>query len=64
MVGALVGAAVALLIAPGPGRDTRKRLRRRMRAARERLGVRVEDLGERLGNLESAARRELRGRGG
>ena len=42
-VGALVGAAVALLFAPGPGRDTRRHLQRRLAGARDRLGERLED---------------------
>jgi gas vesicle protein len=43
-VGALVGAAVALLFAPAAGRQTRRHLQRRLHAARERLGDRLEEL--------------------
>jgi gas vesicle protein len=36
VTGALLGAAVALLLAPAPGRVTRRRLRRRLQDARDR----------------------------
>ena len=48
IVGAVVGAAVALLLAPGPGRDTRRQLRQRLAAARERVGDGLEDLDDRV----------------
>lgn len=37
-LGALVGAAVALLYAPGPGEETRRRLADKAREGRERAG--------------------------
>ena len=48
LVGAVVGAAVALLFAPGPGRDTRRQLQRRVAAARDRVGEEFEDLDDRV----------------
>ncbi len=48
LVGAVVGAAVALLMAPEPGRATRRRLRDRLAAARERVGEGIEDLDDRV----------------
>lgn len=48
LVGAVIGAAVALLMAPEPGRVTRRRLRDRLAAARERVGEGIEDLDDRV----------------
>ena len=53
LVGAVVGAAVALLFAPGPGRETRRQLRRRLAAASERVG-------EEFDELDGRVRREIR----
>lgn len=39
VVGAVIGAGVALLVAPGSGLDTRARLRRRARGLRPETGV-------------------------
>ena len=47
VTGALVGAAVALLLAPAPGRVTRRRLRRRLQDARDRAEGGWERLGKR-----------------
>ena len=56
-VGALLGAAVALLFAPAAGQVTRGRLGRKLDQVRERAGEEWEDLSRR-------ARRELRRRVG
>jgi hypothetical protein len=37
-LGAALGAAAALLLAPGPGRDTRHFLAERLRSYRQRMG--------------------------
>ena len=55
LVGMVVGAAGALLLAPRPGRETRRRLQRQLSSARHRIGERMED-------LESAVRHEIRRR--
>jgi gas vesicle protein len=54
-LGALVGAAVALLFAPAPGRVTRRRLRDRLDDARELAQDEFTELSER-------ARKEIRKR--
>ncbi|MBL8988664.1 MAG: YtxH domain-containing protein, partial [Gemmatimonadetes bacterium] len=53
LVGALLGATVALLFAPAPGRDTRRRLRRRLEDVRDRVGEGVDEIDQRV-------RREIR----
>jgi gas vesicle protein len=55
MLGLVVGAAGALLLAPRPGRETRRRIRRQLESAKDRVG-------ERLEHLETAVRREIRRR--
>lgn len=52
VVGALLGAAVALLLAPEPGSTTRRRLRKRLRSVRDGAEEKWEAIGE-------VARREL-----
>lgn len=56
-LGALLGAAVALLFAPAPGHITRSRVRRQLEDAREYAEDEFEDLSKR-------ARKELRRRVG
>ena len=55
LVGMVVGAAGALLLAPRPGRETRRRLQRQLSSARHRIGERLED-------LENTVRHEIRRR--
>lgn len=52
-VGALVGAGIALLYAPDRGRNTRRRLGRRIQRLRDRSGQSVQD-------LKAALRKEMR----
>ena len=52
VVGALLGAAIALLLAPEPGSATRRRLRKRLRSVRDGAEEKWEAIGE-------VARREL-----
>jgi len=54
LVGALVGAGVALLLAPQSGSETRTLIRRKARFARHRAGDAFGDL---AGDLAAAARR-------
>lgn len=54
-VGALVGAAVALLFAPAPGQETRRRLKRRFDTVKDELGDRVDE-------ADQYVRRQLRRR--
>ncbi len=53
LLGALVGAGIALLFAPASGADTQRRLRERARKLRDLTGERVrglrDDLGSRMG---------------
>jgi gas vesicle protein len=44
-IGALVGATVALLLAPAPGRVTRKKLKRHLEDARELAEEGIDELG-------------------
>jgi gas vesicle protein len=44
-IGALVGATVALLLAPAPGRVTRKKLKRHLEDAREFAEEGIDELG-------------------
>jgi gas vesicle protein len=55
LVGMVIGAAGALVLAPRPGRETRRRIQRRLQSARRELGSRLE-------NLEDAVRHEIRRR--
>ena len=55
IIGAIIGAGIALLAAPRPGVDTRRRLSRRARELREEAADRLEAASRRT-------RRELRRR--
>ncbi len=55
VIGALIGAGIALLAAPSSGEDTRRQLTRRARGLRD-------DAAERFDDLSLRARRELKRR--
>ena len=55
LIGLVIGAAGALMLAPRPGRETRRRLSRRLQSARHQIGQRLED-------LEDTVRHEIRRR--
>jgi gas vesicle protein len=55
LIGVVIGAAGALMLAPRPGRETRRRLQRRLQSARQQLGVRLD-------SLEDTVRSEIRRR--
>ena len=55
VIGALIGAGIALLAAPSSGEDTRRQLSRRARGLRD-------DAAERFDDLSLRARRELKRR--
>lgn len=55
VIGALLGAGIALLVAPARGEVMRRRIKRRLRAARRRAGAGLDD-------LQGDVRRELRRR--
>src|SRR4051812_17288169 len=59
-IGIAVGAAVALLLAPQSGADTRRALRRRGRRVRNRAGDAWEDLRLELARAKRALRRKRR----
>jgi gas vesicle protein len=65
LVAGTVGAAVALLLAPDSGRNTRRKLRRRYEHEREELARRSrrlrEDAGEYVGKRLRDGRRALEG---
>jgi gas vesicle protein len=56
VVGAFIGACIALLVAPAPGRVVRRRLGRRAWELAERAG---ENLREGMGEASDRARRDL-----
>jgi gas vesicle protein len=48
LLGALIGAGIALLAAPEPGRKTRKRLRRAAVELKKSTGSRLDDLADEM----------------
>lgn len=54
LLGALVGAGLALLYAPQSGDQTRRSLKRRLRSMRAMAEEKLGDLGERFGDREHA----------
>lgn len=59
-IGALLGAGIALLLAPQSGEDTRDLLRRRARGIRMQAGDGWSELGDELRYVTRRQRRELR----
>lgn len=59
LLGAVVGAGLALLLAPERGRETRRRLSRRFRALRERAADEADALGDGLRSRGRRLRREV-----
>lgn len=60
LLGAVLGASLALLTAPQSGRKTRKRLIRAVSSAREVAGDRWEDLAEEVQDAVRAGRKKVR----
>jgi gas vesicle protein len=60
MVGAVIGASLALLTAPQSGRKTRKRLIRAVSTAREAAGDHWEDLSDEVQDAVRAGRKRIR----
>ncbi|MDX1646774.1 MAG: YtxH domain-containing protein [Longimicrobiales bacterium] len=65
VLGAIIGAGVAMLTAPQPGRKTRKRIRKQARriqgSASDRLDELAGDIKERVDDAVGAARERLPG---
>lgn len=62
VIGALVGAGIALLFAPRSGEDTRRELSRRARSARDDAMERLDDASTRARREFNRRRRRLRER--
>lgn len=60
LLGAVLGASLALLTAPQSGRKTRKRLIRAVSSAREVAGDRWEDLTDEVQDAVKAGRKRVR----
>lgn len=60
LAGTMIGAAVALLIAPEPGQEIRNRLRRGAKTAQEELADVAAETREALGALTKDARQAIR----
>jgi gas vesicle protein len=62
VIGALIGAGIALLAAPHSGEDTRRQLSRRARGLRDDAAERFDDLSVRARRELKRRRRQLRDR--
>ncbi|TFG88574.1 MAG: YtxH domain-containing protein [Gemmatimonadales bacterium] len=62
VVGAAVGAGLALLFAPAPGRTTRRRIRRRVGELERQVGDRIEEAGKVVRREFKDRKEELRDR--
>ena len=60
VIGALVGAGVALMLAPATGKRTRRKMLQRVIEGRRELGERVEDWADEVGTRLRRARRRHR----
>jgi gas vesicle protein len=60
VIGALVGAGVALMLAPTTGKRTRRKMLQRVIEGRQELGDRVEDWADELGTRLRRVRRRHR----
>lgn len=60
LLGAVLGASLALLTAPQSGRKTRRRLIRAVSTARETAGGRWEDLADEVQDAVRAGRKRIR----
>jgi gas vesicle protein len=60
LLGAVVGASLALLTAPQSGRKTRKRLVRAVSTARESAADRWDDLSDEVQDVVRASRKRIR----
>lgn len=59
LIGAVVGAGVALLLAPESGRETRRKLSRRFKALRDRAADEADALGDEFRTRGRRVRREV-----
>jgi gas vesicle protein len=62
VIGALIGAGIALLAAPNTGEDTRRQISRRARGLRDDAAERFDDLSVRARRELKRRRRQLRDR--
>jgi gas vesicle protein len=62
ILGAVIGAGVALLTAPGPGRKTRKRLKRAAAGVRETASDRLDRLADEMKGKVDEVVKGARGR--
>ena len=60
VIGALLGAGVALMLAPTTGKRTRRKMLQRVISGRRQLGERVEDWADEMGTRLRRARRRRR----
>jgi gas vesicle protein len=60
LVGAVIGASLALLAAPQSGRKTRRKLLRAVSTARESAGDRWEDLSDEVRSAVDTGRKRVR----
>jgi len=60
LVGGVIGAGVALLIAPQSGKRTRRQLMKAVTTARDSAGERIEDLADDVRSAVDAGRKRVR----
>lgn len=59
-IGALVGAGVALMLAPQSGKRTRRKMIQQVVTGRKKLGAKVDDWADDVGNVLRRRRRRKR----